>query len=178
MDPVSSVLKPATKEAVDILGSLYLVLGVAAVIFALVAGLVVYAVIRFRRREGREAKEFSENVKLEILWITIPLLVVLGLFVVAVRTMSRVNPPVLGYKPDLTVVAHQWWWELHYPASGATAANEIHLPVGKHLLLKFDSADVIHGFWVPSFGQKIDVIPGHPNYLWMTITEPGLYLGA
>lgn len=178
MDPFTSVLQPVTKEAFDILDSFYIALGVAAFIFVVVAGLVVYATIRFRRRKGRAPKQFSENIPLEVLWISIPLLIVAGLFVVAVRTMYLVNPPVLGYKPDLTVVGHQWWWELHYPESGVTAANEIHLPVGKHLLLKFDSADVIHGFWVPSFGQKIDVIPGHPNYLWLTITRPGLYLGT
>ena len=178
MDTFTSVLAPLTKEATYILGSFYLVLGVAAFIFAIVAGLVVYASIRFRRRKGREAKQFSENVPLEVLWISIPLLIVTGLFGVAVWTMSKVNPPVLGHKPDLTVVSHQWWWELHYPESGVTAANEIHLPVGKHLLLKLESADVIHGFWVPSFGQKIDVIPGHPNYLWLTIERPGVYLGT
>ena len=178
MDAFTSVLKPATKEGWDILGSFYIVLGVSAFIFVIVAGLVVYAVIRFRRRKGREPKQFSENVPLEVFWTLIPLLIVAGLFVVAVRTMSRVNPPALGNKPDLTVVAHQWWWELHYPQSGVTAANEIHLPVGEHLLIRFESADVIHGFWVPSFGQKIDVIPGHPNSMWLTITRPGLHLGA
>ncbi len=178
MDPYTSVLSPVTKEGLDILGSFYIVLGVAAVIFLIVAGLVVYATIKFRRRKGREAKQFSENLRLEVLWISIPLLIVAGLFILAVRVMYLVNPSVLGHEPDLTVVAHQWWWELHYPESGVTAANEIHLPVGKHLLLRFESADVIHGFWVPSFGQKIDVIPGHPNYLWLTITRPGLYLGA
>jgi cytochrome c oxidase subunit 2 len=178
MDPFTSVLKPVTKEGFDILSSFYIVLGVAAFIFVIVAGLVVYATVRFRRRKGREAKQFSENLWLEVLWISIPLLIVAGLFIVAVRTMSEVNPPVLGNKPDLTVVAHQWWWELHYPQSGVTAANEIHLPVGKHLLLRFESADVIHGFWVPSFGQKIDVIPGHPNSIWLTITRSGLYLGT
>jgi len=171
-------LEPATKEAADILSSFYIVLSVAAVILVIVAGLVLYALIRFRRRKGREAKQFSENVRLEILWISIPLLIVAGLFFVAVRIMSQVNPPALGNKSDLTVVAHQWWWELNYPQSEVTAANEIHLPVGKHLLLRFESADVIHGFWVPSFGQKIDVIPGHPNHMWLTVTRPGLYLGA
>ncbi|MGE5257612.1 MAG: cytochrome c oxidase subunit II [Hyphomicrobiales bacterium] len=171
-------MEPVTKEASDILSSFYIVLGVAAFIFVIVAGLVVYALIRFRRRKGREPEQFSENVRLEVLWISIPLLIVIGLFIVAVRIMSQVNPPVLGNKPNLTVVAHQWWWELHYPQSGVTAANEIHLPVDKHLLLRFESADVIHGFWVPSFGQKIDVIPGHPNHMWLTITRPGLYLGT
>lgn len=178
MDAFTSVLKPGTKEGWEILSTFYIVLGVATLIFVIVAGLVVYAVIRFRRREGRAPKQLSENVRLEVLWISIPLLIVVGFFILAVRIMSLVNPPVLGNKPDLTVVAHQWWWELHYPQSGVTAANEIHLPVGKHLLCRFESADVIHGFWVPSFGQKIDVIPGHPNYMWLTITRPGLYLGT
>lgn len=177
MDIFTSVLKPGTKEASDILTSFYIVLGASAFIFVIVAGLAVYALIRFRRRKGREPKQYSENVWLEVLWTSIPLVIVAGLFIVAVRVMSQVNPPVLDKKPDLTVVAHQWWWELHYPKSGVTAANEIHLPVGKHLLLRFESADVIHGFWVPSFGQKIDVIPGHPNHMWLTITRPGLYLG-
>ncbi len=178
MNAYTSVLTPVTKQGHDILSSFYIVLGVAAFIFVIVAGLVAYAVIKFRRREGREPKQFSENVRLEVLWTLIPVLIVGGLFIVAVRTMSLVNSPMPGKKPDLTVVAHQWWWELHYPKTGVTAANEIHLPVGKRLLLKFESADVIHGFWVPAFGQKIDVIPGHPNYLELTIKRPGLYLGT
>ncbi len=178
MNPFTSVLQPGTKEASDILGSFSIVLGVAAVIFLIVAGLAVFAAIRFRRRKGREPKQYSENFRLEVLWTVIPLLIVAGLFVVAVRVMSQVNPPVLDKKPDLTVVGHQWWWELHYPQTGVTAANEIHLPVGQHLLLRFESADVIHGFWVPSLGQKIDIIPGHPNSIWLTITRPGLYLGT
>lgn len=152
-------------------------LGVAAFIFAIVTGLTAYAVIKFRRRKGQAPKQFNENVRLEVLWIAIPTLIVSGLFVVAVWVMWEVNPSILGKKPDLTVVAHQWWWELHYSPSGVTAANEIHLPVGQKLLIRFKSADVIHTFWVPSFGQKIDVIPGHPNHLWLTIEHPGLYLG-
>jgi cytochrome c oxidase subunit II len=178
MDNFTSVLTPVTKEGTDILGSFYIVFGVCAIIFVIVAGLVVYASIRFRRQKGREAKQFTENFWLEILWVSIPIVIVAGLFILAVRTMTLVNPPVQGNKPDLTVVAHQWWWELHYPQSGVTAANEIHLPVGKHLLLRFESADVIHNFWIPAFGQKIDVIPGHPNSMWLTITRPGLYQGT
>jgi cytochrome c oxidase subunit 2 len=178
LDTFTSVLKPGTEQASDILISFYIVLGVGAFIFAVVAGLVVYVSFRFRRREGQEPKQFSENVRLEVIWISIPLLIVTGLFVVAVWTMSLVNPPALGIKADLTVTAHQWWWELRYPQPGATAANEIHLPVGRRLLLRFESGDVIHSFWVPSLGQKIDMIPGHPNHLWLTLEQPGVYLGA
>ena len=178
MDIFTSVLTPGTKQASEILKSFYIMGGVAVFIFAIVAGLVAYVSIRFRRREGRQPKQFAENVRLEALWISIPVLIVTGLFAVTVWVMAGVNPPVLGRKPDLTVVAHQWWWELHYAPSGVAAANEIHLPVGEKLLIRFKSADVIHGFWVPSFGQKIDIIPGHPNHLWLTVERPGLYLGA
>ncbi|MCC6347960.1 MAG: cytochrome c oxidase subunit II [Nitrospirales bacterium] len=178
MDYFTSVLSPGTRQAVDILRAFYIVLGVSAFIFAVVAGLSMYALCRFRRREGREPKTFRENVRLEVLWTAIPLLIVTGLFVVAVWIMSLVNPPALGHQPDLTVTAHQWWWGLRYPQPGVTAANEIHLPVGRRLLLRFESGDVIHSFWVPSLGQKIDVIPGHPNHLWLTLERPGVYLGA
>jgi cytochrome c oxidase subunit 2 len=178
VDTFTSVLEPVTKQAADILVSFYIVLGVAAFIFAVVAGLSMYALFRFRRREGRVPKIFRENVRLEVLWTSIPLLIVTGLFIVAVRIMSLVNPPALGYQPDLTVTAHQWWWELRYPQPGATAANEIHLPLDRRLLIRFESGDVIHSFWVPSMGQKIDMIPGHPNHLWLTLERPGVYLGA
>jgi cytochrome c oxidase subunit 2 len=175
----TTVLRPGTQQAHDILSSFYIMLGVAVFIFALVAGLVIYVSVRFRRREGDpEPKQFSENVKLEVLWIAIPTLIVIGLFVVTVRVMSVVNPPVLDRKPDLVVVAHQWWWELHYPQAGVTTANEVHLPVGRLLLLRLVSDDVVHDFWVPSLGKKVDIIPGHPNHLWLTINRPGTYLGT
>jgi cytochrome c oxidase subunit 2 len=179
MNAFTSVLKAGTQQASDILTSFYIMLGVAIFIFAVVAGLVIYVSVRFRQREGGpEPKQFTENVKLEVLWISIPTVIVIGLFLVTVKVMSEVNPPVLGHKPDLVVVAHQWWWELHYPESGVTTANEVHMPVGRLQLLRLVSADVIHDFWVPSLGQKIDIIPGHPNYLWLTIDRPGTYLGT
>ncbi len=175
----TSVLKPGTLQASEILGSFYIMLGVAAFIFAVVAGLVIYSSVRFRRREGGpEPKQFSENVKLEVLWIAVATVIVIGLFFVTVRVMSVVNPPVLDRKPDLVVIAHQWWWELHYPQAGVTTANEVHLPVGRLQLLRLISDDVVHDFWVPSLGKKVDIIPGHPNHLWMTIDRPGTYLGT
>jgi cytochrome c oxidase subunit 2 len=175
----TTVLRPGTQQANDILSAFYIMLGVAIFIFAVVAGLVIYVSIRFRRREGDpEPKQFSENVRLEVLWIVIPTLIVIGLFFVTVRLMSVVNPPVIERKPNLVVVAHQWWWELHYPQSGVTTANEVHLPVGSLQLLRLVSDDVVHDFWVPSLGKKVDIIPGHPNHLWLTIERPGTYLGT
>ena len=92
------------------------------------------------------------------------------------RTMAIADPPV-DRAPDITVFAHQWWWEVRYP-SGAITANEIHIPVGKALVVRLESADVVHDFWVPALGRKIDVIPGRPANVWLQADEPGDYLGT
>ncbi len=89
----------------------------------------------------------------------------------------RIADPTPDRPPDLTVIAHQWWWEVRYPG-GAVAANEIHIPIQSNLLVRLDSADVIHDFWVPQLGPKMDVIPGHPNPVWIRADTPGEYLGA
>lgn len=176
----TSVLHPATQQGLEILNLFYVMLGVAAVIFSVVAGLVIYACIRFRRRKGDgEPKPVADNRKLEIIWTVIPSLIVLGLFVATVRVMHEVNPPAAqDQKTDLVITAHQWWWELYYPLSGVKSANELYLPMGRQLLLRLYSADVVHDFWVPSLGKKVDVIPNHPNHLWLNIDRPGTYLGT
>jgi cytochrome c oxidase subunit II len=175
----ATLLHPASQQGQEILDLFYMLLGVAAFIFAVVSSLVVYASIRFRRREGDvEPKPVAENRKLEIIWTVIPSLIVTWLFIATVQVMHAINPPVRQQKADLVVVAHQWWWELHYPASGVTSANEVHLPVGRMQLLRILSADVDHDFWVPALGKKVDAIPNHPNHLWVDINHPGTYLGT
>jgi len=80
--------------------------------------------------------------------------------------------------PDLVVVGHQWWWEARYPQSGVVAANEIHIPVGRAMSVQFDSADVLHEFWVPQLARKITAVPGHPNHIWIEADAAGTYLGV
>lgn len=175
---VPSVLDPASPEAAHVLALFRVVLVVAAVIFATVAGLVVTAVIRFRRRAaGPEPRQDEGNVRLELVWTVIPALILAGLFILTVRAMHAIDPPVHDRQPDLEVVAHQWWWEGHYPRTGVTVANEFHLPVGRPLLLRFRSGDVVHDWWVPQLGRKVDIFPNHPTHLWMQIDEPGTYQG-
>ena len=72
---------------------------------------------------------------------------------------------------------HQWWWEVVYP-NGIVTANEIHIPVGTKLKVLLESADVVHSFWVPRLGRKLDVVPNHQNYLWLQADEPGRFMGA
>jgi cytochrome c oxidase subunit 2 len=172
-------LSPESPQAQAVLSLFWIVLGVAAVIFVTVAGLVITNIVRFRRRPGDSLpRQDVGNPRLEIIWTIVPLLILTGLFVVTVRAMHAIDPPVHDRQPDLEVVAHQWWWEGHYPRSGAVTANEFHLPVDRTLLLRFRSGDVVHDWWVPELGRKVDVFPNHPTHLWMKIDDPGTYLGT
>ena len=82
---------------------------------------------------------------------------------------------------QVRVTGHQWWWELQYRDSLAqnwvTTANEIHIPVGRPVVLELLSTDVIHSFWPPTLSQKRDLIPGKDNSLWLQADTPGVYRG-
>ena len=151
---------------------------ILAVIFAIVAGVIVYALMRFRWREGEpDPRQVAGNRTIEIVWTAIPCAIVVALFTLTARTMSLSDPPPAP-APDLFVIGHQWWWEARYPQSGVVAANEIHIPVGRAMSVQFDSADVLHEFWVPELARKITAIPGHPNHIWIEADAPGTYLGV
>jgi cytochrome c oxidase subunit 2 len=174
LDPV---LSPASPQA-DALARLFVVtLFVCAVILAIVSALVLLCIVRFRRKEGdKEPKQIAGNEKLEISWTAASILILVGLFTLTVRAM-RIADPAPDRTPDLTVIGHQWWWEVRYP-DGTVAANEIHIPVQSNLLVRLEAADVIHDFWVPQLGRKMDMVPGHPNFIWISANTPGEYLGA
>src|SRR5215467_707777 len=149
---------------------------VCAVILLIVTGLVVWCAVRFRARGAGEPPETHRDKRLEIAWTVGPRLVLVGLFVLTSKTVGATDPSS-NRPPDLTVIAHQWWWEVRY-RSGASTANEIHIPVKRDLLVEIRSADVIHDFWVPQLARKIDATPGHPTHVWMQADAPGTYLGA
>ena len=176
---VPSPLIPASQQARDIDSLFQIVLGISTVIFLVVAGLVLYNAFRYRRRpgDGLPRQDFGDT-RLEVAWTVIPLLIVTVMFFLSVRTMHDVDPPPLDRPPDIAIVAHQWWWEVHYPRSGVVTANEIHIPTGKNLLFRVTSADVVHDFWVPQLARKIDAIPNRMNFAWISADQPGLYLGT
>ena len=76
-------------------------------------------------------------------------------------------------------IGHQWWWEFRYPGPDGEVitANEMHVPVGRPIWLRLESADVIHSFWVPRLAGKMDLIPGHTNYTWFSADRKGIFLG-
>ena len=116
---------------------------------------------------------------MEIGWTVAPAVLLIVLAVLTLYTMRISDPSVQSQEqPDLVIVGHQWWWEVRYPKAGVVTANEIHLPAGQRLLTRIESADVIHSFWVPALGRKMDAIPGHPNHLYIQADTPGTYLGT
>jgi cytochrome c oxidase subunit II len=153
---------------------------VCAVIFAIVAALVTYAAIRFRRRApaGDPHQAFG-NMRVEVLWTAAPLVLLIIIFGLTVRTMRASDPETPDRQtPDLVLIGHQWWWEARYPHDGVVTANEIHIPIGKRLLVELSSADVVHDFWVPQLGRKMDMVPGHPTRLWIESDTAGTFGGT
>jgi cytochrome c oxidase subunit 2 len=173
---LATPLSPASPQAQAIAELFNDTLVVCAVIFSIVAGLVAFAVVRFRDRGGKPPKQTEGHTRLEIGWTIVPVLILIGLFGLTARAMDRSDPPP-DREPDLTVIAHQWWWEVHYK-SGAVTANEIHIPAGKALVVAIESADVAHDFWVPDLARKIDAIPGRTSTIWLQANAPGTYIGA
>jgi cytochrome c oxidase subunit II len=152
-------------------------LAICGAIFFLVTVLVAICVVRFRHDGSKgEPPQTHGHTRLEIAWTVIPILIVAALTLLTARTMAASDPPA-DRDPDITVIGHQWWWEVRYK-SGTVTANEIHLPAGKDVLVSVDSADVIHDFWIPQLGRKIDATPGHPTHVWIQADTPGTYLGT
>lgn len=177
---LGSMLDPHSAQA-EVISRLTIYFFIAAaIVLGLVCVLTVVFLRRYRARPGDThipPKTFQSK-KLEFLIVGLPLLTVAFFFVLTVRAMHEIQPPVGGAKPEVIITAHQWWWGAEYPATHAFTANEIHLPAGRDVLIRLSSADVIHDWWVPQLGNKMDVLPGRANHLWLHINKPGYYEGA
>jgi cytochrome c oxidase subunit 2 len=153
---------------------------IAAVVFLVVAVGVVLSVVRFRWRgvDASEPRQIFGSRKLEVLWTVAPLAIVTGLFIVSVRAMVFIDAPQdSDHPPDLVITAHQWWWEARYP-NGVVVPWDIHIPAGRRLRARIESADVIHDFWVPELARKMDAVPGRWGYIWLEADTPGTYAGT
>src|SRR4029453_15381123 len=132
-EQVTNIFKPLSTPAESISEIAWLALAVCAGIFLIVGGLLVYTTIRFRRRtpdDGAEPPQIYGSNQLELAWTVLPILIVLVLVLVTARTIADVqNHPAPPDALHVTVVGHQWWWEVRYPALGLVTANELHVPV-------------------------------------------------
>lgn len=181
-----SIFAPASTPAYEIYRLALFALVITGAIFVTVGGLLLYAVVKYRAREGdplHEPPQIYGSLQVELAWTVIPIIIVLVLFLTTTRIIFAIqNAPAPKSALHVDVIGHQFWWEFRYPALGVVTANELHIPVSsaqhqQPTFLKLLSADVDHSFWVPQLAGKTDLIPNHPNQLWMDPQTPGLYLG-
>ena len=133
----------------------------AVVVFAIVEGLLLFVIIRYRERKGGgPPSRLHGHTILEIGWTLAPALILVFIAVPTMRTIFATAAPAPAGAVRVDVIGHQWWWEFRYPELGIVTANELHLPRGKPVQLEMTSADVIHSFWAPGLGGKRDLTPG------------------
>ncbi len=181
-----SIFIPESTPAHSIHSLSLFVLAVCGGIFVVVAGLIIYASIRFRRRQSDDAREPAQvygSNPVEVAWTTVPLLIVVVLALTTARVVQEIqNAPRPAAAVDVTVVGHQWWWEIRYPKLGIVTANELHVPVSSAqkrtpTFMELRSADVAHSFWVPRLAGKTDLIPNKVNEMWIEPSRTGLFVG-
>ena len=157
-----------------------------AIVFVLVEGVLLYAIIRFRRRPGQGLPEqVHGNTPLEIAWTIVPTVLILGLGIWSVMVLFELDQPPASEAAnalDITVTGHQWWWEFEYPDADGNdkhivTGNELRIPVDRAIRINLESDDVLHSFWVPKLAGKVDVVPTRQNYMWFKADETGTFYG-
>lgn len=178
-DP-QDTLEPKGDYNQKILSVYTLVFWMAVAVFVIVEGVLVYSMIRYRRRPGDKLPpQIHGNNRLEVAWTIVPALLLVIIAVPTLRTIRDTGRvPAAGPNViEIQVTGRQWWWEVQYPGQKVTTANEIHLPLGKTAVFKLTSGDVQHSFWIPKMAGKMDVLPTRTNYLSFTPQEVGVYQG-
>ena len=152
----------------------FFLLAVSGFFGLLIAGLVVYFAIKYRRRHPNAVgAQVAGGMMLEIGWTVLPFLITLIIFFWGANIYFAMSRP-----PDETlniyVVGKQWMWKIQH-TDGTREINELHVPVGRAVRLIMTSEDVLHDFSIPAFRVKADVIPGRYTQIWFEATKPGRY---
>ena len=148
--------------------------GVTLFFTLLISGVLIFFVIRYRRRTPYEIpRPVAGSHKLETVWTVIPFIIAMTMFAWGARVyFEQYKPPENAI--EVYVVGKQWMWKLQH-ATGQREINELHVPVGRKVKLIMTTEDVIHDFFVPAFRTKADVIPGRYTTIWFEATTPGRY---
>jgi cytochrome c oxidase subunit 2 len=189
---------PVTVQGQDTEWIYRVVFTIAAIIFLVVEGAILFAVLRYRRTDDELPVQTHGHLLAEATWTIVPAIIVVALFVLSIGIQNKVE--ARSPNPDVTVdvVGFQWQWTVGYgcPASYATEPTvqptedcefaltglgsegpDMHVPVGQTVHIRLHAADVIHAFYVPQFLYKKDVIPGRVNAFDVIVEQPGTYTG-
>lgn len=169
-----SPLDCAGPDACRILSVYQFVFWMAMFVLVVVGGLIIYAAIRFRRRDDREPPQVHGNSRLEFAWTALPFVMLIFIFGLTFSSMDFVRN---GPTADMTikVTAQQFAFQYQYP--NGKRRSDLTIPTGKVVRLEITSRDVLHAFWVPRLGGQIYAIPGQMNHGWIEASQPGTYLG-
>jgi cytochrome c oxidase subunit 2 len=169
---------------------------IITVIALFVLGLLVYVMVRFNDKRHPEPTRTTHNTPLEIAWTVVPVLILVAIAIPSFRLLfAQYDFP----KPDLTITAtgNQWYWSYEYPDQGIkfdsiivqdadlkpgqprllTVDREVVVPVNKNVQVQVKSTDVIHDWAVPSFGIKLDAVPGRLQVTWFRTEREGMFYG-
>ncbi len=150
-----------------------------------VFGVIVYSIIRFRSKGAEDDKTLPHqthgHTTLEIAWTLIPVVLIILVAVPTVRTIFATEytiAPAQYTDEDVVIRAtgYQWWFEFDY-GDGIVTSSEMHIPIGRRVIVELDSADVLHAFWVPNLAGKRDMIPNQANTVFFQADRPGVYFG-
>lgn len=169
-----SILDPAGPSARAAAGLWWLMFGAFGLVFLAVVGLWCYAL----RRPAAPDDPRRNNAWIIGGGVLLPLAAITLLLSVGIPAGHRMLPlPTPQDVLRIDVTGHQWWWEIRYPGRNINLRNELHIPAGMPVDIHLTTADVIHAFWVPRLGGKLDTIPGRTTILRLQAEQPGIYRG-
>ncbi len=173
-------VQPESPNAHHILTAYYVIVGFTAAIFFLVEGVLVVFIWKYRSR-GRartvEGPQVLGHTRLEVIWTVIPVLILTAIAAVVFFQLPKIDQaPASASAINITLEAHQFYWQFDYP-NGARSINTLYVPTGSVVNLKVIATDVIHSWWIPALGGKIQAIPGRVNHTWFMAEKDGTYPG-
>ena len=193
---------PVTPIATDILHLHNLIFLVCVGIFVVVFGFMFYSIFAHRKSRGAKAATFHESTTVEIVWTTIPFIILVAMAIPSTATLLKMEDTKTDADMVVKITGYQWKWQYEYPDHGvsffsnlATPRDQIDnkapkganyllevdnpmvLPVNKKVRFVITANDVLHAWWVPQFGVKKDAVPGFINESWAKIEKPGVYRG-
>jgi cytochrome c oxidase subunit 2 len=172
--PVVSSLDPHGPVAAEIAKLWWLLLALATAVF----GVFIFFLLRALFSRPRPESPDSSRRWLVAGGIVLPTTVIAVVLGLTLATMRSIPSEADVDAIVIEITGYQWWWDVRYPDHDVTTANEIHIPVGRQILLLLRSADVIHSFWIPPLGGKLDLLPDRTNTLILRADEAGVYRGV
>ncbi len=162
-------------------GLFYLILWITGITFVVVEGILLFFLFRYRRREGRPARYTHGSNRLEVIWTIVPAVICVVLALMSRRSWAEIKQSMPQGAMNVEIMAEQFAWNLRYAGpdgklntgDDVVSLNQMHIPVGRPVVVSLRSKDVIHSFFLPEFRVKQDAVPGMTTRIWFEATRVG-----